>query len=101
MDALGNDYSFLRNTCTGGLLGGVTAASTTSQFRPVADILLNDLTADQQAILVNRVNNVIKDIGPQDLIALTAILMQNGSVRNVVLDVVKDFVRSDLNLQIL
>ena len=62
---------------------------------------MNEITPDQQAILINRVNNIIKDIGPQDLIALTAVVMQHGSVRSAVLDVVKDFVRTDLNLQIL
>ncbi|XP_065200855.1 protein C19orf12 homolog [Planococcus citri] len=81
----------------GAALGGLTAASTCSNFRPIAEILLNDLTSAQQALLVNRVNNVIQNLGVEDVVTLTAMIASRGGLRDNLVDVLRLFVTSDLH----
>lgn len=86
---------------TGGLAGVAMNAARGAQFRPLADVLLNDITPVQQAILVNRVNNIIRDFDVQDAITLGTVVLANGNVRAQVLRLLTEFVRSDLNLQLM
>lgn len=62
---------------------------------------MNDLTPAQQAMLVNRVNSVIRSISVTDVAQLAALAMTNDGLRNELLAVARDFVTSDLNLQLL
>lgn len=85
----------------GGLAGVALNAARGAQFKPLAEVLLNDMTPAQQALLVNRVNRIIRDLDIQDAITLGTIFLANGSVRAQVLGLLTDFVRSDLNLQLM
>ncbi|XKL68330.1 hypothetical protein PGB90_003821 [Kerria lacca] len=85
----------------GGLLGVVTNATTAPNFRPVADILLNDLTLAQQATLINRVNSIIRNIDVMDLTALSVIILSNKSIENQLLSIIRNFVTTDLQLQLI
>lgn len=72
-----------------------------ARFKPVAEVLLHDLTPAQQALLVNRVNTIIRDLDIQDAITLGTVFLAHGTVRSQVLALVTEFVRSDLNLQLM
>lgn len=96
-NSLRNHVTLIRVRFTGALIGGLTAASTCSNFRPIAEILLHDLSTAQQAMLVNRVRNVIRDIGPEDVITLTAVIASGGALRENLLNALKLFVTSDLH----
>lgn len=85
----------------GGLAGVALNAVRGAQFKPLAEVLLNDLTLAQQALLVNRVNRIIRDLDIQDAITLGTVFLANGDVRAQVLGLLTEFVRSDLNLQLM
>lgn len=59
---------------------------------------MNDLTPAQQATLVNRVRNIIRDIDVTDIAQLIVLIISNSGLKNKILSVTQDFVRMELNL---
>lgn len=82
----------------GGALSGAAYMIGGKKFKPVSHILLNELTSAQQAILVNRVNSIVRSVGPEDLIVLTSLLLTNDGIKRQVIEMVGTFVRTELNL---
>ncbi|XP_011181993.1 protein C19orf12 homolog [Zeugodacus cucurbitae] len=86
----------------GGTAGGLMAYKMTSgSFRPLADVLLNDLTDDQQERLVQHVNNAVREFQISDLALLLPLLMNNASIQQAVLKTAISFVSNELRCQII
>ncbi|XP_053950079.1 protein C19orf12 homolog [Anastrepha obliqua] len=86
----------------GGTAGGLMAYKMTSgSFRPLADVLLNDLTDEQQEQLVRHVNNAVAEFEISDLAVLLPLLMNNASIQQAVLKTAITFVSNELKMQII
>lgn len=85
----------------GGTAGGLMAYKMTSgTFRPLADVLLNDLNDDQKERLVRHVNNAVAEFEISDLAMLLPLLMNNASIQQAVLKTAISFVSNELRCQI-
>lgn len=69
-------------------------------FRPLADVLLNDLNDDQKERLVRHVNNAVAEFEISDLAMLLPLLMNNASIQQAVLKTAISFVSNELRCQI-
>nr|XP_014089018.1 protein C19orf12 homolog [Bactrocera oleae] len=86
----------------GGTAGGLMAYKMTNgTFRPLADVLLNDLNDDQQERLVRHVNNALAEFAISDLAMLLPLLMNNANIQQAVLKTVTSFVSNELRCQII
>lgn len=86
----------------GGTLGGLTAYKMSSgTFRPIGEILMNDLTDQQQEALVQHVQAAVADVGVSDLALLIPLLARNTDIQMAVLQTVTAFVTNELRMQII
>lgn len=86
----------------GGTLGGLTAYKmSTGTFRPIGEILMNDLSDQQQEALVQHVQAAVADVGVSDLALLIPLLARNTDIQMAVLQTVTAFVTNELRMQII
>ncbi|XP_004536446.1 protein C19orf12 homolog [Ceratitis capitata] len=86
----------------GSAAGGLMAYKMTSgKFRPLADVLINDLTDRQKEQLVRRVNNAVAEFAISDLAILLPMLMNNASIQEAVLKTAISFVSNELRVQVI
>ncbi|XP_067640531.1 protein Nazo [Eurosta solidaginis] len=86
----------------GGTAGSLMAYKMTSgSFRPLADVLLNDLTDAQQEQLIRHVNKALAEFQISDLAILLPMIMSNANIQQAVLKTAKSFVSNELKLQII
>uniref|UniRef100_A0A0K8TQN5 Putative conserved plasma membrane protein n=1 Tax=Tabanus bromius TaxID=304241 RepID=A0A0K8TQN5_TABBR len=85
----------------GGMLGGLGAAALThGTFKPVSEIIKNDLTPGQKEELSTRVMNVVREIHPSDIVVLLPLILGNPSMQQAVLRTVTSFITGEMRLQI-
>ncbi|XP_062535579.1 protein C19orf12 homolog [Armigeres subalbatus] len=86
----------------GGTAGALTAAYMNwGQFRPVSDIIMNEMSHHERESLKNHIAAALADFQISDVAMLLPLLMNESAAANVVLDTVANFIRSDMNLQII
>ncbi|XP_065366525.1 protein C19orf12 homolog [Calliphora vicina] len=86
----------------GGAAGGVVAYKMTKgSFRPLGDVIINDLTDTQKEQLVQHVTKAVQDVHPTDLVMLLPLIMNNLSIQQAVLKTVVSFVSNELRLQVI
>ncbi|KAH8309990.1 hypothetical protein KR044_004248 [Drosophila immigrans] len=85
----------------GGAAGGIAAYKMTSgTFRPLGEVILNDLTDRQREMLVQHVSKAVAEIHPTDVVMLLPLITQNASIYQAVLSTVMSFVTNELRMQI-
>ncbi|XP_064540266.1 protein C19orf12 homolog [Drosophila montana] len=85
----------------GGAAGGIAAYKVTSgTFKPLGEVILNDLTDMQREQLVQHVTKAIAEVHPTDLVMLLPLITQNASVQQAVLSTIMSFVTNELRMQI-
>ncbi|XP_017062931.1 protein C19orf12 homolog [Drosophila eugracilis] len=85
----------------GGAAGGVAAYKMTSgSFRPLGEVIMNDLTDTQREQLVQHVSKAVAEIHPTDVVMLLPLIVQNASIQQAVLNTVMSFVTNELRMQI-
>ncbi|XP_068159231.1 protein Nazo-like [Drosophila tropicalis] len=91
-----------RGLALGGVVGGAVAyAMADDSFRPLGEIILNDLTDTQREQLVQHVTKAVQDVHPTDLAMLLPLIMSNVPVQLTVLNTVKSFAQTNLKLNII
>ncbi|EDW06215.1 protein C19orf12 homolog [Drosophila mojavensis] len=86
----------------GGAAGGIAAYKLTSgTFRPLGEVILNDLTDAQREQLVQHVTTAVADVRPTDLVMLLPLITQNASIQQAVLNTIMSFVTNELRMQII
>lgn len=70
-------------------------------FRPLGEVLMNDLTDTQKERLVNHVTKAIERIHPSDLVMLLPLILNNAAIQEAVFKTVFSFVRNELRLEII
>ncbi|XP_023167190.1 protein C19orf12 homolog [Drosophila hydei] len=85
----------------GGAAGGIAAYKMTSgTFKPLGEVILNDLTDAQREQLVQHVTTAVADVHPTDLVMLLPLITQNASIQQAVLNTIMSFVSNELRMQI-
>lgn len=70
------------------------------QFKPVAEIIQNDLTVRQKEKLVEHIRASVRDLEVADAALLLPLLMGSLSIQEAVLSSVVTFVGKELGLQV-
>lgn len=73
----------------------------TGTFRPLGEVILNDLTDAQREQLVQHVTTAVADVQPTDLVMLLPLITQNASIQQAVLNTIMSFVTNELRMQII
>ncbi|EDW82640.1 uncharacterized protein Dwil_GK10098 [Drosophila willistoni] len=91
-----------RGLVLGAAVGGALAyGMADDSFRPLGEIILNDLTDAQREQLVQHVYKAVEKVHPTDLVMLLPLIMRNVPVQQVVLDAVKSFAQERLSINIM
>lgn len=85
----------------GAIIGGVGSAYKMQSWKPIGEILRNDLTETQRERLMSHVMMAVRDIGIQDLALLIPMIMGDAAIQTAVLRTVTSFVTNEMGLQIL
>ncbi|XP_075227021.1 protein C19orf12 homolog [Lycorma delicatula] len=86
----------------GGIAGGITAAaSSKNSFRPVAKVILEDMSPKQQALLASRVHNILREFNVTDLVLLLPIIQGNARLGEAVMSALLGFIQSEMNLRLM
>lgn len=80
--------------------GNISISFYLTDFRPVGDIIRNDLSAMQQERLYEHIVNAVRQIEPIDVLTLAPLLMGSASVQQAVLKTVISFISNELKMQI-
>ncbi|KAG4068743.1 hypothetical protein HA402_002434 [Bradysia odoriphaga] len=84
----------------GGTVGGISAwKMSQGQFKPVSEIIRNDLTVQQKEKLMEHIMASVRDLDVTDAAVLLPMLMGSASIQQAVLSSVVTFVGKELNLQ--
>lgn len=83
----------------GGLLGGLFGMTATGDFKPVYEIIRDDFTAAQKALLATRLTRALQSAGVDDIVRLTA-LAYSPNIHGLIVSEVLSFMRNEMNLAI-
>ncbi|XP_022224901.1 protein C19orf12 homolog [Drosophila obscura] len=98
---LGGLLGGARGLSLGGAIGSLAAyAVTEGKFKSLREIILEDLTESQRAELEQHVFNAVADVGYSDVLSIGALIMSNGRVQDVALNVLKSFATEQLGYTI-
>ena len=79
----------------GGIAGGIYATCTSKKFRPVHE-LLAEMTPEQRRLLQKKFVDATKNISYTDAATFLALMAGDGGVKVIVIQLIKDFVMSEL-----
>lgn len=86
----------------GGVVGGCAAAiMSRDKFKPIPQIIMNDMTDAQRERLVASVSTVIADLCVEDAALLLPLLLNNPGAKEAVLRSVFAFLQNEMQLQIM
>lgn len=71
-----------------------------TDFRPVSDIIRNELTYEQRERLLEHIVNSVREVEAIDLVALLPLLAGNIMLQKAILNTVVTFITNEMKLQI-
>ncbi|XP_049937689.1 protein C19orf12 homolog [Schistocerca serialis cubense] len=80
----------------GSTLGGIAAYIMSDNFKPLPQILKEDLSVQQKEELVRSVRAVINDIRVEDAVMLATLIVGNRTLSKTVLQLVVNFLRTQM-----
>lgn len=83
----------------GGLIGGLSAAAASENFRPVAIVIMN-MTPQQKEELVQNLQRAVQNIDATDLILLASLLNTNAGVKEIGVQVLRTYLSNNMGLRI-
>ncbi|XP_030369316.1 protein C19orf12 homolog [Scaptodrosophila lebanonensis] len=85
----------------GGTLGGIAAYNMTSnKFRPMGDVLMNDLTSRQRESLMQKLFKAEGGLRSREMGILLPMIMHNKRTQQTVLTIVVEFLTNELNMRV-
>ena len=85
----------------GGAVGGCTAwYNAKDKFRPLASVVLYDLTPEKQAVLVDKVQVIVRHLEATDAMALVALVQADHVLKSAVISEVTKYVMSVLGVTV-
>lgn len=85
----------------GGALGGCLAAILSrNKFKSVTEVVLYDMTREQQGRLVAAVTDIVKNLDVADAVELMALLQGNDFLKARILTELVTFVRNNMGMRI-
>uniref|UniRef100_A0A2M4ASM0 Putative conserved plasma membrane protein n=1 Tax=Anopheles triannulatus TaxID=58253 RepID=A0A2M4ASM0_9DIPT len=85
----------------GGALGGLVAYAMSANFKPVSEIIRNELTVAERERLKERILNALSEFQPTDLVVILSLLTGNVSAQRAVLTAVATFITNEMRMQII
>lgn len=86
----------------GGTLGSILAAwKTHGQFKPVALVILEDMSPLQQAQLAESCMKIIQDFRVEDVAILLPLLLNNSSAQQALMNQLISYVTNEMKLKII
>jgi len=87
----------------GAIIGGVgSAVKLNGTFKPVSEILRNDMTNDQRKQLQEHIINAVRNIHPTDLAMLIPLIMAGDrSIQTAVIRTVTSFITNEMGLRMI
>ncbi|PNF34775.1 C19orf12-like protein [Cryptotermes secundus] len=86
----------------GGAVGGCAAAiMSKDKFKPIPQVIMNDMTDAQRERLVASVSAVIADLRVEDIALLLPLLLENRAAKEAILRSVFAFLQTEMQLQIM
>lgn len=90
-------FLFLWNP--GGTVGGLLAYSNSGNFRPVSKVFM-ELPEKKKDYLIENFSSIVSHLKATDAIMLLAIIRADQAVYQKIIEFIKDFIMSDLNMGI-
>ena len=85
----------------GGAAGSALAAcKSQGKFKSAVHVITYEMPDRQKQKLATAVQNVIQNIDASDVVTLIAILNGNNITRNIIIDLIKNALTSDMGLRI-
>lgn len=86
---------------TGGILGGTFAAAQAhNKFRPIGQVIMEDMTPKQRQELGARIVRAFEGFDVTDLALLSSLVLQNQNLQATALTTVIGFVEKELRCQV-
>ncbi|XP_049836584.1 protein C19orf12 homolog [Schistocerca gregaria] len=80
----------------GSTVGGITAYIMNNNFKPLPQILMEDLSVHQKEELVRSVRTVVNNIRVEDAVMLATLIVGNKTLSKTVLQLVVNFLRTQM-----
>ena len=80
----------------GGLLGTSLAYMQAGDIKPLYQIINEDMSNEQRAQLIGRIENAFRDLGPTDIAMLGALILQNSNMQEQAMKIAIDFVSTQV-----
>lgn len=81
-------------------LGFLTNGLVSGQFKPISEVIRNDMTIRQKEMLKEHILAAVSGFEPKDLAILLPLIMGNHSIQTAVLRTVVSFITNEMHLQI-
>jgi len=86
---------------SGGIVGGLSAyLMSKDKFKPLPEVIMQDMSDEQRKRLADSVNAVIAHLRVEDATLLLPLLLKNPGAKEAVLKEVFAFVEKEMKLQI-
>uniref|UniRef100_A0A2M4C2U8 Putative conserved plasma membrane protein n=1 Tax=Anopheles marajoara TaxID=58244 RepID=A0A2M4C2U8_9DIPT len=85
----------------GGALGGLVAYAMSDNFKPVSQIIRNELTVAERERLKERILGALAEFQATDLVVILPLLTGNVSAQRAVLSAVATFLTNEMRMQII
>lgn len=70
------------------------------KYKSVAEVIMYDMTPAQRKKLADAIKRVVKDVQAEDVILLTTLVMNNGSLQKMILVEMSKFLKNEMGLAI-
>uniref|UniRef100_A0A2M3ZJL4 Uncharacterized protein n=1 Tax=Anopheles braziliensis TaxID=58242 RepID=A0A2M3ZJL4_9DIPT len=85
----------------GGALGGLVAYAMSENFKPVSQIICNELSVAERERLKERILGALAEFQPTDLVVVLSLLTGNVTAQRAVLSAVATFLTNEMRMQII
>ncbi|XP_040576709.1 protein C19orf12 homolog [Lepeophtheirus salmonis] len=80
----------------GGIFGGIFAYCRSAEYRPLQQVIKEDISSTEKEMIVDKVRSVIGEVGPQDLATLLLFVNNTPILKSSIISTLQNTVTSRL-----